>query len=103
MAVHVDSSSLTPEQRQKFATDGYLVLEDLSLPDSLLDGVVEDLEGLYQGDGEVRDGVFYARHRIGEAWKISANVRRLALDPGVEAVVEDLFSRRPLPFQTLNF
>jgi hypothetical protein len=104
MTVRADSSSLTPAQRGKFEEDGYLVLEDVGFPDDLLNGVVDDLEGLYEGEGEVRDdGVFYARHRIGEAWKISEHVRRLALDPAILAVVEDLFGRKPLPFQTLNF
>ena len=94
---------VAPEQREKFERDGYLVVENAGFPDALLDGIVADLDGLYRGEERIEDGVFYASHRIGEAWKISDNVRSLALDPAVHAIVEELYGRRPMPFQTLNF
>ena len=104
MTVEADRGMvLTPQQRQRFERDGYLVIDDARLPESLLDDVVADLDGLYEGEGEIVDGVFYARHRIGEAWKISSNVRTLALHPRILAIVEELFGRKPRPFQTLNF
>jgi ectoine hydroxylase-related dioxygenase (phytanoyl-CoA dioxygenase family) len=96
-------SALTQRQREKFDRDGYVVLEDVGYPDELLDGIVADLDGLYEGEERYVDGVFYAPHRIGEAWRISDRVRSLAVDPGLHAAVEDLYGRKPLPFQTLNF
>ncbi len=94
---------MTEAHREKFERDGYLVIDDLGYSDALLDGVVADLDGLYEGDERYEDGVFYATHRIGEAWRISENANALALNPNVHAIVEELYGRKPLPFQTLNF
>jgi hypothetical protein len=96
-------TTLTVREREKFERDGYLVIDDLGYSDALLDGIVADLDGLYEGEERIVDGVFYASHRIGEAWKINENVRDLALSPSLIAVVEELYRRKPLPFQTLNF
>ncbi len=49
------------------------------------------------------DGVIYQRNRIMDAWRIDENVKALALAPGVLAILAQLYGRRPLPFQTLNF
>ena len=94
---------LTEQEKEKFDRDGYVVIDDLGYPEELLDGIVADLEGLYEGDERTVDGVFYAPHRIGEAWRISERVRSLAIDPELLAAVGDLYGRRALPFQTLNF
>jgi hypothetical protein len=96
-------ATLTREQRESFKRDGYLVVADAGFPDALIDGIVADLDGLYQGEERIEGGVFYASHRVGEAWKISDRVKSLALDPTVHALIEDLYGRRPMPFQTLNF
>jgi ectoine hydroxylase-related dioxygenase (phytanoyl-CoA dioxygenase family) len=47
--------------------------------------------------------VLYAKRRIRDAWRISANVKALALAPAVLNLLEDLYGRRTVPFQTLNF
>lgn len=103
MAVAKARSTVTEAEREKFERDGYLVMDDLGYSDALLDGIVADLDGLYEGDERVVDDVFYARHRIGGAWRISDNVKGLALHPNVLATVEDLYGRKPLPFETLDF
>jgi hypothetical protein len=95
-------TTLTEEQREQFERDGYLVV-DADLPDSLLEGIVADLDGLHAGEERTEDGVFYAWHRIGGAWRVSESVRSLALHPGIAAIVEELYDRKALPFQTLNF
>ena len=103
MAVAKARSTVTEAEREKFERDGYLVIDDLGYSDALLDGIVADLDGLYEGDERRVDDVFYARHRIGGAWRISENVKGLALHPNVLALVEDLYGRKPLPFETLDF
>jgi hypothetical protein len=95
---------LPRDQRDRFARDGYLIIEDPGCPASIVDGAIADLEGLFEGDeGLEADGVSYSRHRITEAWKISENVRALALAPTILAMLEELYGRRARPFQTLNF
>ena len=97
------ASELSVEQRERFEHDGFLVLDDTGCSPDVLDGIVADLEGLYEGEGTKRGGVFYHRRRIQDAWRISANVRALALSDSVTEVLAGLYGRRPLAFQTLNF
>lgn len=44
-----------------------------------------------------------AYDRIQDAYKQSEPVRRLAIHPAVLSLLEDLYGRRAIPFQTLNF
>lgn len=97
------SLSMTDAQRQSFEREGYLVF-DTGLDEATLDGVVADLEGKYREGEAERLGVTYSdRNRVQDAWKISANVKAVALAPRVLALLEQLYGRKPLPFQTLNF
>lgn len=97
-------SGLSSTEREHFDRDGYLVLGDVGLPESTLDGVVADLKGLYQGEYRLEpDGVAYSRRRIMDYWKISESVKALALAPRILTLLGDLYGRKPLPFQTLNF
>ena len=83
-------------QVERFAEDGYLVLEPDALgvadAEELFDEVIADVEPLY-GDAS----------RVQDAWVVSDAVHRLALAPGVIALVERLYRREAIPFQTLNF
>jgi hypothetical protein len=90
------------ELRERFERDGFLVLDDTGCAAEVLDGVITDLDGLYEG-GVKRNGVFYSARRIQDAWRISANVRALALSPDIHRILSGLYDRGPLPFQTLNF
>jgi ectoine hydroxylase-related dioxygenase (phytanoyl-CoA dioxygenase family) len=96
-------SALAPEQRTRFERDGFLVLDDTGCDEDVLAGIVSDLDGLYEGDGEKRNGVFYHSRRIQDAWRISDNVRALALSARIREVLAALYGREPLAFQTLNF
>jgi ectoine hydroxylase-related dioxygenase (phytanoyl-CoA dioxygenase family) len=109
---------LSAEQREQYERDGFLVLDDPCAPE-LIDEVVADVEVLLNDDFDPgplaeRDGMHYGRqqggeqsgyywHRVRDAWKQCKSVRDLALAPKVLAVTEELFGRRVLPFQTLNF
>src|SRR5205085_6060647 len=95
--------SVTDEQRQSFEREGYLVF-DPGLDEATLDGVVADMEGKYREGGAAHLGVTYSDpNRVQDAWKISANVKAVALAPRVLTLLEELYGRKPLPFQTLNF
>ena len=99
-------TEVTPEQRTRYERDGYLIVEDPGYPESALDGAVKDLEGKYEARDVERmgeDGVFYTWHRILDAWKISDSIKTIALNPRIHGILEQLYGRKPLPFQTLNF
>src|ERR687888_964682 len=110
-------AGLSSEQRERFARDGFVVIDD-PCPPELLDAVVADADGLYNdafhpGPDVTRDGVVYTSDarwvgryhwcRVKNAWKLSPSIRATALAPRVLAITEELFGRRVLPFQTLNF
>jgi len=79
---------------RRFAEEGYLVLDDLGVPDlvATIDRAVAEVDAHDRGTGRVQD-----------AWLFSSAVRDLALAPGVLRVVEALYGRPPIPFQTLSF
>jgi Phytanoyl-CoA dioxygenase (PhyH) len=41
--------------------------------------------------------------RIQDAWKFSSAVKKLACDRAIIELLENLYGRKPIPFQTLNF
>jgi ectoine hydroxylase-related dioxygenase (phytanoyl-CoA dioxygenase family) len=92
----------TAAQRERFERDGYLVIDGVA-DEEVLDGIVTDLEGLFGQAPHDEGGVRYFRNRIQDAWRISGNVKALALSAPVHALLSGLYDRRPLPFQTLNF
>jgi hypothetical protein len=92
----------SPAQREALDRDGFLVIDGI-VPEDALDAIVADMDGLYGKPPYEEAGVRYFRKRIQDAWKISANVKSLALSPPVMALLEDLYGRKPRPFQTINF
>jgi ectoine hydroxylase-related dioxygenase (phytanoyl-CoA dioxygenase family) len=97
---------LTPQDRETWERDGYLVLDSVA-PESMIDSIATETDELYrdmpEGEREIEDGVMYTWNRIMDAWRINDNVRALARSPVVLPVLEELYGRKPLPFQTLNF
>jgi hypothetical protein len=96
---------LSQEQREQFERDGYLILDSTGLAPEVLDAIVDDVEGLYNPSGpeRVESGVRAVGARVQEAWRVSENVKALALSSKILGVLEELFGRKPLPAQTLNF
>jgi ectoine hydroxylase-related dioxygenase (phytanoyl-CoA dioxygenase family) len=88
---------------ERFERDGYLVIDSVDVPEEFLDSIVADLRDLYGGPVRKEDGVLYQRNRIMDAWRINDHVKALALAPNVLTILAQLYGRRPLPFQTLNF
>lgn len=84
----------TQERVQKFAEDGYFIM-DLSSPsfNQQVDDIVDHLKNDYAEGKE----------RIQDAWVYNSSVKELALHPEVLSILEVLYERRPVPFQTLNF
>ena len=104
MSGEAKTGVVTPTQREQYERDGFLILDDLGCAEESFDRIVADLAGRYTEQGQyTQDGVMYARRRIMDAWKINEDVKRLALAPKPLAVLEELYGRKPLPFQTLNF
>jgi ectoine hydroxylase-related dioxygenase (phytanoyl-CoA dioxygenase family) len=96
-------TAVPPNVREKYDRDGYLILEEVGVPREVLDGIVADLADKYSPEVRIEDKVVYAPTRVQDAWRISDNVRALARSPKVLDLLEELYGRRPLPFQTLNF
>lgn len=94
----LDERGLDPETEEMvrtFAERGYLVLDDLGVDfDPLREQAIADLAPIHE------DGAY---NRVQDAWTVSEAVRSLAVAPGVLSVLETLYGRRPIPFQTLNF
>jgi hypothetical protein len=100
---------LTNGQLEQFDSEGYLKF-DPEIPAKVLDSVVSDLADVYsfqEHDTHFDElGVQYVsgpNPRVTNAWKISEALQSVTLAPKVLAVLEELYGRRPKPFQTLNF
>jgi hypothetical protein len=99
------TATLTSEQLEQFDRDGYFVIDDIGIPLETLDAIVANLDDKYIDEGERMDDdeVYYTAGRIMNAWHIDPNVKAVALSPPVLDILESLYDRKPLPFQTLNF
>ena len=79
---------------RRYAEDGYLVFRpDIDDFDRVADRIIESLAPEHERAG----------HRVTDAWRYQPDVRRLASHPAILGVLQDLYRRRPIPFQTLNF
>jgi len=96
------AGAATSAQREAFERDGFLVVDDV-VDGATADAIVADLAGFYGEERHERDGVTFFRNRIQDAWKINEQVKSVALSPPMLQLLEDLYGRRPLPFQTINF
>jgi ectoine hydroxylase-related dioxygenase (phytanoyl-CoA dioxygenase family) len=81
---------------REFRQSGYVVLTSV-LDAALVEQGADCVDRLYQ-DEDVRK-----RGRVQDAWEREPVVKALATDPGVLRVMEFLYGRTPIPFQTLNF
>ena len=94
-SVEAGASETATALAQRFATEGYLVI-DTAIDEAALDGAVRDLDPMFR---ELPSG----ERRVLDAWKVSASVRQIALDPSVLETLAALYGRTLRPFQTLNF
>jgi len=82
------------ELARRYAREGYLIV-DLGLPDfdAMAERIIRDLAPHYPE----------GNRRVAEAWYFQEDVRRIACAPRILELLEVLYQRRPIPFQTLNF
>jgi hypothetical protein len=90
---------LTAEQIEQFHKDGYLVV-DFGLDHQFLDTIIDKINPLLGAEYHNNPS---APARVQDAWKRVDEVRVLATRPNILNALEQLFGRKPLPFQTLNF
>ncbi len=94
---------LLPEQVSHFNENGYLVF-DTQIPNSTLDSIAERLAPYWGHDGKKFEGAPYADfNRIQDGWLVDENIKSIATFPPILGALKELYGRKPLPFQTLNF
>lgn len=99
LSQHLEESNLDSETKQwvrDYAEKGYLVV-DSGLSNAEMDAVINDLDGQYA------KGKYSYDTRIMDAWKRYPSVRNLATNETISNVLNVLYRRDPIPFQTLNF
>lgn len=93
----IGNAGLGDEERKRvefFAENGYVVWRpDIPDFDRIADGIAERL----RPEHERLNG------RVQDAWREEAGVKTLATHPSVMEMLRNLYRRRPIPFQTLNF
>jgi ectoine hydroxylase-related dioxygenase (phytanoyl-CoA dioxygenase family) len=90
---------LTKEQVDKFHEDGYVIV-DFNIEPELIDTIVREIYPYYDPDF-LANPTFPTR--LQDYWRNVDAVRKLALLDNIQVALEQLFGRKPLPFQTLNF
>lgn len=90
----------TPAQREQaiqFNRDGFLVIRGLA-DDELVERIRDETAPLFETEAAERD------RRIQDAWRLGATgVGELAAHPAVLELLECLYDRPAIPFQTLTF
>jgi ectoine hydroxylase-related dioxygenase (phytanoyl-CoA dioxygenase family) len=102
MTVEANTAAASAEQRETFDRDGYVILDRVAA-DDMLDAIVAAMQPLFGQEPHEEDGVRYYRNRIQHAWRINKHVKALAHAPTVIPLLEALYGRQPLAWQTLNF
>jgi hypothetical protein len=99
------------EVREAFFDTGFLTF-DTGVGEDILDGIVDVLEPHWESKtapaGVLNHQLQEANlkrgsNRLQDLWEVVPEVKSIALDNYVLYLLEELFGRRPKPFQTLNF
>ena len=95
------AGSLTDEHRrlaEEYHRSGYVALRQ-AIPHELCDKVRDELGPIFDNDDVAR-----RERRVQDAWNRGAEAsRELAIYPAVVSLLEALYERPPIPFQTLGF
>ena len=91
------SPVVTEAQIDQFHADGFMVFDPM-IPEAVLDRAVD----FVNNQPEVKDGVHHGS-RVFDGWTFSRAIKDIALAPRVHRLLRQLYYRKPLPFQTLNF
>jgi hypothetical protein len=102
----LENSNYTDNEKSiltEYNKNGYIVI-DLELTEeyinNLLNQVFEELEVLSTQDSRYH---YSESPRIFEGWKTNPYILGLARHPKLLSTLELLYSRKPIPFQTINF
>ncbi len=95
----VGTQVLSKAQIASFHQKGYLIA-DFSLDTAMLDAIVNQVQPLYPQEYQLNPTL---PARVQDAWKDVDEVRQLATHKTISSALEQLFGRKSLPFQTLNF
>lgn len=90
---------LSSAQIDQFHRDGYIIA-DFGFSDADIESLKTALHPCYNPE-HLKAPSFGAR--IQDAWKFIREAHTLATNANVLSALEQLYGRRPLPFQTLNF
>ena len=97
-----DTDPQTLEIARNLRKDGYAIFQ---FPDKQFDKraqrIKKELKPLYDWDAHKanpKGGL-----RVQDAWKFNADVKSLATNQHILLLLEELYGRKPIPFQTLNF
>lgn len=98
----VEEAELDSEMKamaRHFAEHGYVIF-DPKIPDAWLDGAQAELNGRFVPGNP---SYYSDDRRVQDAWWFADHVKKIANAPRVLEVLENLYRRKPFPFQTLNF
>jgi hypothetical protein len=95
--MHRNDPIVTDDQIIQYHGGGYMLF-DLMLPMEIIDRAVSDLKNHPDMTKNLHHG-----SRVFNGWKLSDAVKRIALCPRVLRVLQQIYRRKPMPFQTLNF
>lgn len=90
---------LSRAQIDQFHRDGYVIV-DFGFSREDIESLKKALQPCYNPE-HLKAPTFGAR--IQDAWKFVREAHTLATNPNVLSALKQLYGRRPLPFQTLNF
>jgi ectoine hydroxylase-related dioxygenase (phytanoyl-CoA dioxygenase family) len=79
---------------EKFDNDGYLIIESV-ISNTTIDKIVDEI---YEKHPENKNS-----ERITNAWKEYDIIGYLAFNKKIMKILNQLYKRKPIPFQTLNF
>ncbi len=95
----VSKRVLSEAQIASFRKQGYLIA-DFSLDTAMMDAIVNRVQPLYPEEYQLNPAL---PARVQDAWKNIDEVRQLATHKTIAGALKQLFGRKSLPFQTLNF
>lgn len=86
---------------RELSTRGYAVVD---FPEPELDSIIEQIKASLHHQYDWKSWRAHGGGlRVQDAWRDNANVRRLATNSKIVALLSRLYGRRAWPFQTLNF
>jgi ectoine hydroxylase-related dioxygenase (phytanoyl-CoA dioxygenase family) len=112
-----DNGAATAALSESLEREGFVIF-DSGVPEETIDRARADADSQIYPESTLAETIrrgrraVFGKHttvsarterRVQDAWVVSPSVKAIAEDPTVLAVLEDLYGRPPIPWQTLNF